>query len=200
MKFDITYQESYSRGELLLRTLFGAIYIAIPHGIALFFVGIWGAILQFVSFWIVLFSGMYPRSMFDYQVGLLSWSLRVQTRFANIADGYPAFGLKGNDEHMRLEIIHPERLNRGLLLLRLFFGAIYIYIPHMFILSFRAIWVGILSFISWWAVLFTGKYPKYAFDWVSGTIRWQIRLYLYTGFMTDKYPAFTGEPLPEEAF
>ena len=57
MKLTITHQERYSRGELLLRTLFGWLYIALPHGLVLLFVGLWGAILQFVAFWVILFTG-----------------------------------------------------------------------------------------------------------------------------------------------
>ena len=66
----------------------------------------------------------------------------------------------------------PEKLSRGLLILRLLFGGIYVGIPHYFLLFFRLIAMMVVSFIAWWAVLFTGKYPKGMFDFVSGTCRW----------------------------
>jgi hypothetical protein len=198
MKLKVRHQESYSRLELILRTLFGFLYIILPHYFLLFFVGIWGAILRFVAFWIVLFTGKYPKSMFEFQVGLLKWSVRLSARMYNVADGYPAFGINGTDEFTELEVEYPERISRGLVLLRLFFGFIYVYIPHGFILMFRTIWVGILVFIAWWIVLFTGKYPESFHNWVVGQIRWGIRLNLYMSFMTDKYPPFTGDELPEE--
>jgi hypothetical protein len=199
MKLKVNYQESYSRLELILRTLFGFFYIIIPHYFLLFFVGIWGAILRFVAFWIVLFTGKYPKSMFEFQVGLMKWSLRLSARLYNISDGYPAFGVKGTDEYTELEIEYPESISRGLVLLRLFFGFIYVYIPHGFILMFRTIWVGILTFFAWWIVLFTGRYPASFHNWVTGQLRWGIRLSLYMNYMTDKYPPFTGDELPEEA-
>ena len=92
MKLTIQHQERYSRGELLLRTLFGWIYILIPHVFILMFVSLWGAILQFAAFWVILFTGRYPQSMFEFQVGLMKWSLRVNARMYNVSDGYPAFG------------------------------------------------------------------------------------------------------------
>jgi hypothetical protein len=198
MKLSIQHQESYSRGELLLRTFFGWIYILIPHYFLLVFVGLWGAILQFAAFWVILFTGRYPQSMFEFQVGLLKWSLRLSARLLNVSDGYPAFGIKSTDEYTDLVIPYPEKVSRGLVLLRLFFGIFYVYLPHMFILYFRAIFVGVLIFLAWWVVLFTGKYPDFMFDWVTGQIRWQLRVALYMMYMTDTYPPFTGDELPDE--
>jgi hypothetical protein len=199
MKLTIKHQETYSRLELLLRTFFGWLYILIPHYFVLLFVGLWGAILQFVAFWVILFTGRYPQSMFEFQVGLMKWSVRILARMYNISDGYPAFGIKSTDEYTDLVVPYPEKINRGLVLLRLFFGIFYVYLPHMFILYFRALFVGILVFLAWWVVLFTAKYPDFMFDWVSGQIRWQLRVSLYMMYMTDTYPPFTGDELPDEA-
>jgi hypothetical protein len=198
MKLTVQHQESYSRGELLLRTFFGWLYIYIPHGIVLLFVALWSLILQFVAFWVILFTGRYPQSMFEFQEGMLKWSLRLSARMYNIADGYPAFGIKSTDEHTDLVVPYPEKVNRGLVLLRLFFGIFYVYLPHGFILMFRAWFVGILIFAAWWVVLFTGKYPDFMFDWVTGQLRWQFRVSLYMMYMTDTYPPFTGDELPGE--
>jgi len=198
MKLTVQHQESYSRGELLLRTFFGWLYILIPHGFVLLFVALWSAILQFVAFWVILFTGRYPQSMFEFQSGMLKWSLRVSARMYNVSDGYPAFGIKSTDEHTDLVVPYPEKVNRGLVLLRLFFGIFYVYLPHGFILMFRAWFVGILIFAAWWVVLFTGKYPDFMFDWVTGQLRWQFRVSLYMMYMTDTYPPFTGDELPGE--
>ena len=198
MKLTVQHQESYSRGELLLRTFFGWLYIYIPHGFVLLFVALWSVILQFVAFWVILFTGRYPQSMFEFQEGMLKWSLRLSARMYNIADGYPAFGIKSTDEHTDLVVPYPEKVNRGLVLLRLFFGIFYVYLPHGFILLFRAWFVGILIFAAWWVVLFTGKYPDFMFDWVTGQLRWQFRVSLYMMYMTDTYPPFTGDELPGE--
>ncbi len=198
MRLVIKYQERYSRGELLLRTFFGWLYIFLPHYFLLFFVSLWAAILRFVAFWIILFTGRYPQSMFELQAGLLKWTVRLSARAYNISDGYPAFGVNGTDEFTDLVIPYPEKVSRGLTLVRLLFGIFYVYIPHFFILYFRALFVGILVFLAWWVVLFTGKYPKEMHEWAVGQVRWQMRISLYMYFMTDQYPAFTGDELPEE--
>lgn len=193
MKLSIKHQETYSRGDLLLRSFFGFIYIAIPHYFLLGFVGIWGSILQFISWWAILFTGRYPQSFFEFQVGLNKWSLRVQARIMNLSDGYPAFGIKGTDEFTNFEMPYPESLSRGTLLLKTFFGIFYCILPHGFCLMFRMIATQFLCFLAWWAVLFTGKYPASWHAFNVGTIRWSTRLNLYMGLMTDEYPRFSGK-------
>jgi hypothetical protein len=193
MKLTITHQDSYSRGELILRTLFGAIYIAIPHVFLLIFVSIWGAILQFIAFWVVLFTGKYPQSMFEFQVKLMNWNTRLNAVLSNLVDGYPAFGTKGTSDKANLVVEYPEKISRGLVLLRVLFGAIYVAIPHGVCLIFRVLWGAILQFLAWWAVLFTGKYPEKWHAYQVGTQRWGTRIGLYLGYMTDQYPAFSGK-------
>ena len=191
--FDIPHQETYSRGELILRTLFGNIYIGIPHLFLLFFLNIAAAVLGFISWWAVLFTAQYPRSFFDFQVNLIRWRTRVMARLFHLADGYPPFGLEAADPKIVLSVTYPEKLSRGLLILRLFFQFFYVMIPHGLCLFFRAIATAFVIFIAWWVVLFTGKYPAGMHAFVVGTLRWGIRVGLYVSFLTDKYPPFSGK-------
>jgi hypothetical protein len=194
MELSVTHQESYSRGELLIRTFFGWLYIAIPHYFLLLFLGIWSSILTFISWWSILFTGRYPQSFFEYQVKMLRWSLGVQASLYNLVDGYPPFGLSAVNDNIHLEIPYPESLGRGTLLLKSFLGFFYCILPHVFCLNFRLIWSAILGFISWWAILFTGRYPENWHAFNVGTIRWTYRLNLYIGyFMSDEYPPFSGK-------
>ncbi len=195
MRFDIVHQDSYSRGELLLRTFFGVIYIAIPHFFVLSFLAIWSAILTFIAFWSILFTGKYPRKMYEFQVKYLRWYYRVTARLWNLSDGYPKFGLNADDEHVILEVEYPEHLKVGDLLLKVFLGFIYVLIPHLIALFIREIVTLILIFIAWWAVLFTGKYPEGMHRFNVGTLRWGLRLNMYIFMlMTDKYPPLHGRP------
>src|SRR5215510_2274861 len=107
MTFNIKHAENLSRGELLLRTIFGIIYIYLPHGFVLFFVSLWGAILGFISWWVILFTGRYPQSFFEYQVGLLRWGARLRARQFNLTDGYPAFGISSSDAAVTLDVEYP---------------------------------------------------------------------------------------------
>lgn len=199
MILEFKYQEHYSRGELLLRSILGLFYIIIPHAFLLFFVGIAAGVLQFLSFWIILFTGRYPESWFEFQVKYMRWSLRLNGRVLNIADGYPAFGLNAEDDNLIFEVPYPENISRSSVLLRFLFGFFYVMIPHGFILLLLGMAVNVISTIAWFLVLFTGKYPKSMFDFVVSYLRWSQRVSLYLAYMTDTYPPFSGEPdqLPE---
>ena len=89
----------------------------------------------------------------------------------------------------------PVSSSRGLLLLRVFFGWAYVGIPHGFCLMFRMIATEFLCFIAFWAILFTGKYPKKMFDFNVGTYRWMNNIMAYMLFLTDTYPPFSGKRL-----
>ena len=193
MTFNVAQQESYSRGELILRTLFGAFYISMPHLFVLFFVGIWAGILHFISWWVILFTGRYPASFFEYQVKVISWTARLNAVTWNLAEGYPAIGTAGSHPAVTLEVPYPESFSRGLLLLRTFFGIFYVGIPHGFCLYCRMIATGFLNFLSWWSILFTGKIPENWFQFNVGTLRWMLRMNLYMNYLTDVYPPFSGK-------
>lgn len=85
-----------------------------------------------------------------------------------------------------IQVERSERLSRLTTFFRFFMA-----IPHYFVLYFIGIAAGIVIFISWWAILFIGRYPKWAFDFVSGYFRWSARVNGYSIFLTDKYPPFT---------
>lgn len=193
MILEIKHQESYSRGELLLRAIFGFFYIALPHTFILMFVQIYASILQFIAFWVILFTGRYPESFFEVQVQFLRWSLRVNARLWNLCDGYPAFGMNAQDEDTKFEVLYPENISRGLVLLRVFFGAFYVILPHGFILIFRSYGSMFLMFLAFWVVLFTGNYPESWHRFNVGTLRWSTRVNLYMMYLTDKYPPFSGK-------
>lgn len=196
MKYFIEHQERYSRGELLLRTFFGYLYIFIPHVFLLMFVGIAAWVIIFISWWAVLFTGKYPKTFFNFVVGMLNWGVRLQATAFQLVDGYPAFGLDPRAKNAHLEVEYPEQLSRGTLLLRFFFAAFYVGVPHAFCLWFRMVGTGVLVLLAWWAVLFTGKYPEAWHRFNVGTLRWQARINIYMLFLTDEYPPFSGKENP----
>ena len=195
MRFDIIRQEKYSRGQLLLRTFFGVFYIALPHMVVLAILGIWSQIIVLIAFFSILITGVYPRSMYEFQVKFLRWYMRVNARLLNLLDGYPKFGLNAEDPNVVLEVEYPEHLSVGDLLLKVFFGWLYVLIPHIIGLFIRLLVTEIVIVIAWFAVLFTGKYPEGLHRFVVGTLRWGLRLEMYQFLlMTDKYPPLHGRP------
>ena len=195
MKITITYQESYSRGELLLRTLFGALYIGIPHLFLMLFAQIWSGIITFLSFWVILFTGKYPQSFWEFNLGFMKWNLRLNAVLYNLVDGYPNFWVNenNNDELSDIELEYPESSSRSSVLLRTLFGYFYVVLPHVLVLLFRSIATQVLVFLAWWVVLFTGNYPQSWHEFNVGTLRWSTRVSMYLLYLTDEYPPFTGK-------
>jgi hypothetical protein len=85
------YPERLSRGMLLLKVFFGWLYVGIPHGIMLFFYGIAVAVVTFIAFWVILFTGKFPRGMYEFAVGYSRWTWRVEAYMSLLRDEYPPF-------------------------------------------------------------------------------------------------------------
>ena len=199
MKLTIAYQDRYSRAQLLLRTVFGWLYIGVPHALLLLVVGIWSVIRAFVAFWVILFTGHFPRGIFDWQLEYLNWGLRVIAVFSNLVDGWAEFFPGGTSEKVRLDVEYPPRAEWWSVLLRGLFGPVYAGIPHGIYLIGRLAVSIVLAFLAWWAVLITEEYPKAWHAFNVGTLRMFYRLLLYLGFFTNEYPPFTGREYPGEA-
>jgi hypothetical protein len=87
----VDYPEKLSRGKTALQGLFGWLYAGIPHGIILYFYGIAVAVVVFISWWIIIFTGKYPRGLHEFVVGYVRWSTRVNTFFYLLRNEYPPF-------------------------------------------------------------------------------------------------------------
>jgi hypothetical protein len=96
-------------------------------------------------------------------------------------------------EPVRLVVEYPERLSRGKLLLKVFLGWLYVGIPHGLALMLYGMVVSVVLFFAFWAILFTGRFPRGMFDFVVGYLRWQMRVSAYLSLLRDEYPPFTGE-------
>jgi hypothetical protein len=89
---------------------------------------------------------------------------------------------------VELNIQYTEKLSRLSTFFRIFLA-----IPHYVILYFLAIAAGIIMILSWFAILFTGRYPRSFFDYMTWFMRWYTRYTVYSSLMTDKYPPFSGD-------
>jgi len=180
-----------SRGWWLLKWL-----LALPHYIVLAFLWIAFVVVCIIAFFAILFTGKYPRGLFDFNVGVLRWSWRVgfYAYSALGTDKYPPFSLESSDYPADLEVKYPRKLSRGLVLVKWWLLAI----PHYIVVNFiqGGYWWGgaglafYLAIIAAIALLFTGKYPEDIFKLVMGMNRWSYRVAAYASLMTDEYPPF----------
>ena len=191
----VDYPDRLSRGILLLKILFGWLYVGIPHGFVLYFYGIAAGIVMFIAFWAILFTGRLPRGLHDFLVGYIRWDLNVGAYMGLLTDEYPPFS---GDESVTYPVTwsvkYPERLSRGTLLLKVLFGWLYVGIPHGIMLMLYGIAVAVVMFIAFWAILFAGRFPRGMYDFVVGFWRWSLNVQAYMSLLIDEYPPFSGEP------
>ena len=184
--------------------------LAIPHYIVLALLWLTLLVLTVVAFFVILLTGRYPRGIFDFNVGVLRWTWRVAfySYGALGTDRYPPFTLDDvADYPARLEVAYPERLSRGLVLVKWWLLAIPQYIVVGILLGggsyaaarvddwfwgigFETGLIGVLVFFAGVALLFTTRYPGGIFDVVLGLDRWVARVAAYVLLMRDEYPPF----------
>ncbi|WP_329123474.1 DUF4389 domain-containing protein [Streptomyces sp. NBC_01353] len=181
--------------------------LVIPHWIVLIFLWIAFLIVSVIAFFAILFTERYPRPLFDFNLGVLRWAWRV-SYYAYSAlgtDRYPPFSLGPEPDYpARLDIAYPERLSRGLVLVKWWLLAI----PHYLVIAIfaggmRASWwsgglITLLTLFAAIALAFTGRYPRDLFVLVVGLNRWVFRVAAYAGLMTDAYPPFRLDQGGEE--
>jgi hypothetical protein len=194
-------------------------FLAIPHFIILFFLWFAFAVTTVVAGFAILFTGHYPRGLFNFNVGVLRWNWRVAF-YAYAAVGtdlYPPFTLARTSYPADFDVDYPERLSRGLVLIKWWLLAI----PHLIVVGLLAgatwTWgaemgdagatyergrglslLGLLVLIAAVALLFTGRYLRPLFDLILGINRWIYRVLAYTALMRDEYPPFRLDQGPSD--
>ncbi len=180
--------------------------LLIPHVVVLLFLWLAFVILTVFVFFAILFTGRYPRTLFDFNVGVLRWTWRVSYYGYSAlgTDRYPPFTLHDvPDFPTDLWVEYPETLSRPLVLVKWLLA-----IPHYLIVSVfvgSGAWtaarsdnivfggwslVGLLVLVAGLGLLFRNRYPTSIFDLVLGLNRWSLRVAAYSALMTDTYPPF----------
>lgn len=179
--------------------------LALPHVLLLVFLWLAATMLTIVAGFAILFTGRYPRSLFEFNVGVVRWTWRVSYYAFNVlgTDRYPPFSLHSDPDYPAdFVVAYPQRLSRGLVLVKWWLLAI----PHYIIVGIfttglvsytddgRSVGgyglIGVLVVIAVVVLLFTGRYPRPLFDFILGLNRWCYRVLAYAMLLRDDYPPF----------
>jgi hypothetical protein len=134
---------------------------------------------------LILFRRRYPKWWFDFALELQRFGARIGAYLALLTDRYPS---TEDEQSVHLELDYPDAqtLNRGLPLVKWLLA-----VPHYLVLAVLWLGLAIAVLIAWFAILFTGRYPRPLFDYVVGVARWTLRVVAYAGLLiTDEYPPF----------
>jgi hypothetical protein len=157
-----------------------------PHGQSATIVVGGGGLLFLPPLLLIVFRQKYPRWWFDWDLELLRFSNRIAAYLALMDDRYPSTDER---QSVRLDFPYPDAkqgLNRWLPLVKWLLA-----IPHFIVLVFLSIAAFVAVVIAWFAILFTGRYPRGLFDFVLGVLRWGNRVIGYAFVLvTDQYPPF----------
>jgi hypothetical protein len=201
-EYPTTLAIDYPDRSLNRLTTFFRIFIVVPIAIILSLVSngnLWGAhggwtwlysaggVLFLAPLLMILFRQKYPRWWFDWNAALIKFSTRVLAYIDLLTDVYPS---TDEEQSVHIEIPYPDvpkDLNRWLPLVKWFLA-----IPHYFVLAVLWIAAIVCVVIAWFAILFTGRYPRGLFDFVVGVYRWSLRVLTYALLLTtDRYPLFS---------
>ena len=192
--------EPLSRWRWLVKWL-----LALPHLLALAVLFVAFAFLWVGGLFAIAATGRLPRPIFDFNVGVLRWSWRVNFYLYGAlgTDRYPPFTLADVPDYpARLDVEYPPSLSRGLVLVKWWLLAF----PQYLVAAMLSSVVGLLSFAAGVVLLVTGRYPRELFALVMGLNRWTHRVVAYAALLTDEYPPFrldldeTGTPLGGPAY
>ena len=190
VRFEVEYPERLSRLSTAFRIFFFipvAIFLVLLGGDEARGAGAAGGGVVLAIWAAVLVRQYVPHWMFDFQVALMRFEVRAGGYLALLTDQFPAFE---GEYPINFDVRYPDRLSRW----KVAIWKIITSIPHFIILSFLFLAALVVVVIAWFAILFTGRYPRGLHGFVAGVFRWSLRVQAYIFSLTDEYPPFSLKP------
>jgi hypothetical protein len=180
VRVEVDYPDRLSRLLIFVKWL-----LVIPQMIALLVVEIVAFFAIVAGWFAVLFTGRYPEGLFRFVTGALRWTVRVTAYYSLMTDRYPPFSLEDDPSYpVRVQFDYPAQVARWHVLNCI------LAVPLVIVLYVIEIIAGVVAFLAWFAILFTGRYPEALFDTFTVYLRWQARVSAYMLSMIEPYPPF----------
>ncbi len=181
LRFDIEYPEQLSRWLVFVKWL-----LAIPHFLILYALSAVSGVITFIAFFAILFTKRYPQGLFDFVVNVNRWGANVTAYVGLFRDEYPPFSWEPGGYPVTYQLDYPQELSRWLIFIKWLLAIPNIIVLYVLLIGALVAWV-----IAWFAILFTGRFPRGLFDFIVGVLRWNYRINAYINLMRDDYPPFS---------
>ena len=150
-------------------------------------IGLAAAVTAIISWFAIILTGKQPRGLWDFTNFFMRWRGNAVTYMALLRDEYPPFGLGDGGYPARFDVAaFPETRDRWSVGLRIIYA-----IPQLIVLVLLSVTWMVTVTISWFAILFTGRYPEGLYKFGVGAVRWSLRIQAYVLLMRDEYPPFS---------
>ncbi len=179
LMFGVPYPPHHSRLLIFIRWL-----LIIPQIFVLYFVTLAALLVSAIAWFAILILGRYPEGMWRFVYKWSRWNANLTAYLLMLRDDYPPFGAEGYP--VQFELQQATDQSRLLIFVRWL-----LLIPHHLIVGVLFLGVYVVSLLAWWAILFTGHYPRGLYTFTEGVLRWSFRVHVYRLNLTDTYPPFS---------
>jgi hypothetical protein len=182
IRFDVEYPDRLSRLLIFVKWWL----LVIPHLLVTYALNTVSGVITFIAWFAILFTRRYPKGLFDVVVGFNRWGANVTSYMALLRDEYPPFATDPGRYPVRYEVDYPEKLNRWLIFVKWLIA-----FPHYIVLQILWFIAFLVWCIGWFAILFTGRFPRGMFAFIVGVMRWNYRVTGYTSLLRDEFPPYS---------
>jgi len=182
IRFDVDYPQRLSRLLIFVKWWL----LAIPQLLIVYALSTVSGVIGLIAWFAILFTRRYPKGLFEVVVGFNRWGANVTSYTGLLRDEYPPFATDPGRYPARYEVDYPEKLNRWLIFVKFLIA-----VPHYVVLQILWLIAFLFWFIGWFAILFTGRFPRGMFDFIVGVMRWNYRVSGYTSLLRDEFPPYS---------